>query len=214
MALTKIEASNIAAGAVASSGFVEKKVYTAASTLWTKPTGVTKIIVEVQGAGGGSGSTGGSPDSAGVGGGGAYASKFLDVTNVATCTVTVGAAAAAASGATGGVGGTSEFVYVSGTASFTTISAVGGNGGQHNNYYGAAITATPTTGDVNIAGQSGYTVFVAGSSMFGFGGKAITTASGTGRLGTGYGSGPAGPSATSTNGNVAQPGIVIVWEFK
>ena len=45
MALTKIEASNIAAGAVASSGFDSYQVKTS-STAWTKPTGITKIVVD------------------------------------------------------------------------------------------------------------------------------------------------------------------------
>ena len=187
----------------AGGGFLNKKVYTAASTLWTKPTGVTKIIVEVQGGGGGSGSTGAYANSAGVGGGGAYASKFLDVTNVATCTVTVGAG-----GVGDGAGGASEFVYVSGTVSFTTVSVVGGNAGGLGDYTAANITATPTTGDVNIAGQGGYSVQLGGSSMFGFGGT-IPYATGTG-----YGAGAGGPSAATTTGNSGTQGIVIVWEFK
>ena len=68
MALTKVdvnmmEATGLGAskylkgdgtwGTVASSGFVEMKVYTAASSVWTKPADVTKVVVEVQGAGGG-----------------------------------------------------------------------------------------------------------------------------------------------------------------
>jgi len=187
----------------ASGGFLNKKVYTDASTTWTKPTGVTKIIVEVQGGGGGSGSTGANPDSAGVGGGGAYASKFLDVTNVATCTVTVGAG-----GVGDGAGGASEFVYLSGTVSFTTVSVAGGNAGGHNNYVSANITATPTTGDLNIAGQGGYSVQLGGSSMFGFGGTVRWN------TGTGYGAGAGGPSPAATTGNSGTQGIVIVWEFK
>ena len=52
MALTKIEASNIAAGAVASSGFNSVQVFTASDT-WARPTDITKVIVEVQGGGAG-----------------------------------------------------------------------------------------------------------------------------------------------------------------
>ena len=54
MAATKIEASNIAAGAVPSTGFTSVQVFTAAAT-WTRPTDITKVIVEVQGGGGAGG---------------------------------------------------------------------------------------------------------------------------------------------------------------
>ena len=67
MALTKIEASNIAAGAVASSGLIGYTVYTSGDT-WSKSTNSpTKVIVEVVGGGGGSGSGAGNW---GFGGGG------------------------------------------------------------------------------------------------------------------------------------------------
>ena len=42
MATTKIEASNIASGAVPSTGFTSVQVFTAAST-WTRPTDITKV---------------------------------------------------------------------------------------------------------------------------------------------------------------------------
>ena len=54
MALTKIEASNIAAGAVASSGFVETKFKTASET-YTVPADITKIVIDLVSAGGGGG---------------------------------------------------------------------------------------------------------------------------------------------------------------
>jgi|TARA_R110000824_G_scaffold325608_1_gene512507 hypothetical protein len=215
LAATKIEASNIAAGAVPSTGFTSVQVFTAVST-WTKPTDITKVIVEVQAAGGGSGAEAAN-NAGGSGGGGAYALKVLDVTNVATCTVTVGAAAAAAtySGTqAGGTGGTSSFAYTSGTASFTTVSAIGGNGGGYNNYIGGGVTAAPTTGDINMAGQAAQTVKDAGNSKWGFGGRQMNEGADAGRTGAGYGSGANGAYATNTDGNVAQPGIVIVWEYK
>ena len=40
------------------------------------------------------------------------------------------------------------------------------------------------------------------------------TSSGAGKTGTGYGSGPSGAFAVNSDGYVAQPSIVIVWEYK
>ena len=80
MATTKIEASNIATGAVPSTGFTSVQVFTAAST-WTRPTDITKVIVEVQGGGAG----GGRSNTATIiqgGSGGGYAKKFIDVSSV------------------------------------------------------------------------------------------------------------------------------------
>ena len=77
MATTKIEASNIATGAVPSTGFTSVQVFTAAAT-WTKPTDITKVIVEVQGGGGGGGQSGTATYIIG-GSGGGYAKKFIDV---------------------------------------------------------------------------------------------------------------------------------------
>ena len=53
MALTKIEASNIAAGAVASSGFSDAYSTVASSVVYTVPTDITKLLVFITGGGGG-----------------------------------------------------------------------------------------------------------------------------------------------------------------
>ena len=109
-------------------GLVALRVYTAASTTWSKSTNdPTKIIVEVIAGGGG---TGAGAYTGGSGAAGAYAKVFLDVSTVDTATVTVGAAGlGGSSSGAGGVGGTSKFTYLSGTGSFTEIECVGGNGG-------------------------------------------------------------------------------------
>lgn len=63
---------------------------------WTAPTGVTRVIVELWGAGGGGGTCGGTfcSNPGGGGGAGAYARSVLVVTPGATYTVTVGAGGA------------------------------------------------------------------------------------------------------------------------
>ena len=71
-----------------SSGFNSVQVFTSGGT-WTKPAGVSKVIVEVISAGGGSGSNSAAATSGGPGGGGAYATKDIDVTDIDTATATV-----------------------------------------------------------------------------------------------------------------------------
>ena len=78
------------------SGLASVQVFTSSGT-WTRPTGITKVMVEVQGAGGG-GCKGSSYHTAGAGGG--YARKFLNVSSISTSTITIGAGGAgSASGA-------------------------------------------------------------------------------------------------------------------
>jgi len=229
VALTKIETSNISttgtadgttflrgdmAWAAAGGGFNSVQVFTTTGT-WSKSTNTpTKIIVEVISAGGGSGSNSAAATSGGAGGSGAYALKVLDVTDIDTCTVTVGAAGAAASyisaqaGATGGV---SSFAKLAGSGSFTTVTCAGGLGGANNTYTPGGFTATPTTGDINLAGCSGSPSAhpdVGGDTQYGWGGR------GAGSSGVGYGVGGTCSSGTYKNGIVGLDGIIVVWEYK
>ena len=183
-----------------SSGFNSVQVFTSGGT-WTKPAGVSKVIVEVQGAGGG--------------GGGAYASKVLSVTDIDTATATVGAAGAAASyisaqaGATGGV---SSFAKLAGSGSFTTVTCPGGTGGANNTYAPGGFSGAPTTGDINVAGCNGIastsSYAVGGDTKYGWGGR------GTSSSGVGYGAGGSCAAGTYKDGIVGLDGIIIVWEFK
>jgi len=58
------------------SGLASVQVFTSSGT-WTRPSGITKVIMEVQGAGG-SGSAGGYYNNGSAGG---YAKKLLDVSS-------------------------------------------------------------------------------------------------------------------------------------
>ena len=174
MALTQIKSSNItdgtivnddvsASAAIAStklsgveSGLTSVQVFTSSGT-WTKPTGITKIIVEVQGAGG-SGSRHGTGANVCSGSGGGYAQKFLDVTDIDTVTVVVGAGGASqtSSDTAGLAGGLSSFVKATGSGSFTSVIGNGGLGGIISGWGAGPIGGTGTGGDLNIAGGRGW----------------------------------------------------------
>lgn len=178
------------------------RVYTAASSTWTKPSGLRYIKVVVQAAGGN-----GSSSSPGAGGGaGSFASKVIAAASLgATETVTIPAV---------GAGGNATFGAL--------ISCPGGNNAAASN--AGAATAVPTGGDVNIAGQRGedgidinttpnVRVLGAGaSSMMGTGGPRRTTSSTLpGLSATGYGAG--GGGANSGSGGSGSGGVIIVEEY-
>ena len=201
-----------------SAGFNDKKYYTASAT-WTKPTDITKLVVEVQGAGG-SGSYWTSAQWVGGGTAGGYVQAVIDVTNIDTATVVVGSGGAAkGSNSLGADGGLSSFAYATGSGSFTTLSGTGGNGNEAPNAGGVAepgVSGTGPAGALIIASAGGpsdyYSNWVGGDSMFGFGGNAANTGQTQLPNATGYGAGGGGGlSITSGSGS---PGLVIVTEYK
>ena len=226
MALTKIEASNIAAGAVptpAATGLIAYTVYTAASSTWTKSVNSpTMIVVEVQGAGG-SGGGGGASKGAG-GGGGGYVRKFLNAATLAdidTCTVEVGAGGLNPTvNATGNAGGASKFYKASGSGSFTSIDGLGGAGGIYN--YGAGgLGGVSSGGDLNISGGSGggnsNENNHGGGSFFTPSHYSATSGLNPSGPGSGYGGGGEGSRLTGagsgSKGGDGMNGVVIVWEY-
>ena len=216
MAATKIEASNIAAGAVASTGFTSVQVFTAAST-WTRPTDITKVIVEVQGGGGGGSSGNGLGWWPGAGGGGSYVKQFIDVSSIATATLVVGSAGSGGAPGSGTAGGTTSW-----TDGTNTISCLGGAPGEYNAPHGngglgGVATAAGATWLVNGQnGAQGYQYGLGGSSPLGQGGVGWDYDYSVGPPATGYGGGGAGgkgPESTR-HGGAGTSGIVIVWEYK
>jgi len=212
--------AGVASWAAAESGLASVQTFTSSGT-WTRPTGITKVIMEVQGAGG-SGSN--SPNTEQVQGGaaGGYAKKFLDVSSISTSTITVGAGGSAVTGSTsstsaGNDGGDSS--WADGT---NTITANGGDGGVTTNDQ-PTVGATATGGDINVQGGDGFSRYsgsmpIGGTSMMGFGGMPrMQTRTTVSRPPRGYGSGGGGAhaySGTAYDSDAGAAGIVIVWEFK
>ena len=184
------------------SGLTSVQTFTSSGT-WTKPTGITKVIVEVQGAGG-SGSAASSNYGGGAGGG--YAKKLIDVSSISSSTITIGSggASTSAGGGAGANGGLSK--WADGTNTVT------GNGGDGNPNTSTADVegATGVGGDLNIPGGRGEYTRAGGSAFY-----SMTTggANPSGKSATGYGGG-GGNGFSSYASGAGAPGIVIVWEYK
>ena len=195
------------------SGLTSEQTFTSSGT-WTKPSGITKVIVEVQGAGGSGSNSGAATTTINNGASGGYVKKLVDVSSITSATITVGSGGAASSLTSGNAGGSS--IWADGT---NTLTAGGGGGGLNTSYYGG-VGGTATGGDLNIAGQNGgaYARRSGGNSQFGYGGiYGGSAASGSdpdndGIPPVGYGSG----SVAVYNGttDAGAPGIVIVTEYK
>jgi hypothetical protein len=211
--------TNLSFGAVAASGFNQQVVYTTSSGTggYSPGTSVTKIVVEILGAGGGGSHYNSHGPAVNSGAGGGYVRKTLTVVSTDTMTVTIGAVGGAgATNTGGGNGGDTTFASVSGT-SFTTLTAGGGGGGSVVNYT-PGVSGTATGGDLNVIGAPGRTQNVGsaegGNSPYGYGGSASATSVTIPiNNGTGYGSGGGGASDSGTNGTGA-PGLCIITEYK
>jgi len=212
-------------------------VYTSSDT-WSKPSGLSYIIVEIVGGGGGGGGVAGNgsnPGCANGGGGGEYAKKRIDAGDLgSTETVTVGA------GGAGGTAGNNDG-STGGTTSFGAhVTAIGGDGGSGQTA-GSAQVGTPgaaagglggdggTGADVSVPGNPaswGFntsTTSVApsrGGGTFLSGGVQSSTAASSdedGIDGVKNGCGGSGArsssNATDRAGGTGADGVVIVWEY-
>ena len=221
MALTKIEASNIAAGAVASSGLIGYTVYTSGDT-WSKSTNSpTKVVVEVQGGGGSSGSGATNWGFGGSGGSGGYVRKFIDVASISSATIVVGAGGVKNAGTSAG-----DSSWSDGTNTLTGgLGGNGANGGTGPSYGAGGTAGTATGGDINIPGGNGAygqadqasarttPSFFSGGPSCGFQQTALSY--GAALAGTAYGCGASAGRGNNANidGADGAAGVVIVWEY-
>lgn len=214
MALTKVT-GDMTSGIADESGLASVQTFTSSGT-WTRPTGITKVIVEVQGAGGAGGSSGAAYNGAGAGGGG-YAKKFLDVSSISTSTITVGSGGTGSTSSNGSSGGDSS--WADGTNTITGSGGAGGGQGSSGSWGTGGSGGSATNGDLNISGKNGVpTDATGGSSFLGFGGDSTTGANNSQKAGQLYGGGGQGglntADSTSRAGASGANGIVIVLEYK
>lgn len=206
-------------------GLSSMQVFTSSGT-WNRPSGVTKVLIRVQGAGGGGGGSSSSASIMGGGGsGGGYAEAFIDVSSISSSTITIGAGGTAGtSTGSGGNGGDSS--WADGT---NTVTGSGGNGGP----VGASSGSTPPIGGSFSGGswgrrgqrgggggartqgeQSGY----GGDSQLGSGAPPGEGGNTDGWPGEGYGGGGGGGvtagSPTAQPGGAGAGGVIIVYEYK
>ena len=182
------------------SGLASVQVFTSSGT-WTRPSGITKVMVEVQGAGAGGNNSLSSSSYATTGSAGGYVKKLIDVSSISTATITVGAKGTGSATRTGNNGGNS--VWSDGA---NTLTGGGGYGSVGSSLTGTA-GGSATGGDLNIQGGNGANAAGdAGVSQFGDAGKTYIINA------TGYGSGGT-YEYNGTGGNGAD-GIVIVTEYK
>jgi len=201
-------------------GLKSVQTFTSSGT-WTKPAGVTKVIVEVQG-GGSSGSTSLNGEDVAGGSGGGYARKLIDVSSISSATITVGA------GGTGVVGNAIRNGNAGGNSSWSDgTNTVTGNGGvaPDNTHDQHTAGGTATGGDINISGGTGGSRSISNAAGSGFnGGDSFFGSGGRGGYysnspvpddGIGYGSGGGGwfYNSGSTLSGAGADGIVIVTEY-
>lgn len=196
---------------------------------YTRPAGITSILVEVLGGGGGGGGVAsGGASTVGVSSGGApggYSRLWIPAA-ASSYTYTVGAlGAGGTAGANNGSGG--------GTTTFgPSLQATGGGGGLGST--GTASTGSyglpggaggvGSNGDFNAGGNAGGACMMvlgavsggAGSgSIYGGGGNALSTV-GTGNNAQNYGSGGGGAvtgATTNRAGGNGTAGLIVVWEY-
>jgi len=206
---------------------------TAGAATWTKPAGCRRVKVTLTGGGGQGGGANRDVTNGSVGaGGGAGATliKYLDVTSIATSTLTIGAGGVGGTGS--GSNGTSS-VWSDGTNTLTaTVGNGGGNAISASNYAtaNAGNSSTCTGGDINVPGAAGHRGWMdpveamffsgqGGASFWGGGGENVAAGTGesAGQNGVAYGSGGSGAAAASTGidkaGGNGGDGIIVVEEF-
>ena len=185
------------------------QTFTSSGT-WTRPAGISKVLVQIVGGGGAASSYGES------GAAGGFSEKLIDVTGTSSVTVTVGQGSSAYTSYSGRAGG-------GGTSSFGSfMSATGGGGGNSAHQHCGGLPGLGSGGDLNIyggggAGHSYYGRFGGGDSFFGGGGAAGHPQGGyyayNNRDLVAAGGGGSGGYHYYSHGATGKDGVVIVYEY-
>jgi hypothetical protein len=197
MTRTVIQSDDIASGAIPESGLASSQIFTSSGT-WTRPSGITKVIVEVQGGGGSGNESDNTAREYTPGGAGGYAKKLIDVSSISTATITVGSGGAGINNVVNGNAG-GDSVWSDGTNTVT-----GGGGGASS--ASGSSGGTASGGDLNINGSGSGIQYTARPGTASFLGSCLAHDS---FMGYGYGS--ASTQTTTLDGG---DGIVIVMEYK
>jgi len=195
---------------------------TTGSSVYTVPTGITKLIVILTG-GGGSGSAGIAATAHG-GGGCSAGTVIARVTVVPTDTITIaigagGVNTANVASTVGNVGGDSTFTHTSGTGSFDTITAPGGKAGVlYNTQVAAPAAATVGASNSGLAikGGSPSGDNNGAASFWGSGGAHGLASVAASTVGEAWGSGGGGGTYTAGlyYGSAGKKGACLIMEFK
>lgn len=191
------------------------------TSVWTKPTGLKYITVEVVGGGGGGGGASNlSGQSGGGGGGGGYAKKTISASSLSSTEYYIvgvgGTAGASGSGGTGYISSFSSYLLATGGTGGGS-SATGGVGGigslgdlNIKGGGGSGGDVSNNTGSTGVSGGSG------GSSVLGGGANSVannTSPNAGGVYGGGGGGGSTVKGGGAQDGAVGAQGIVIVTEY-
>jgi len=181
----------------------------------TRPAGITKILIEVQGGGGGGANHVSLDVYNECGAGGGYAKKFIDVSSVTQAVLNVGTGGAGSPTNSAGGDGTSSTYLDTAFGGTNDVKGLLGKGGPYTNNTSMAVGGLGTGGDLNIQGQYGGTGYHStssgGDSQLGRGGRGGHTSRNPPTIATGYGGGGGGGmSIAATDG---APGIIIIWEY-
>ena len=212
-------------------GFSHYQVFDASDT-FRVPSGISRVMLEVWGAGGGGGGGGGGGSNGaslggtgGGGGGGGYVKELQGVSYGQAIAVTIG------HGGSGGTGGGSGGIGQSGGpgsggsnggfSSFNTTTAFGGTGGNGgfggttspgiNGQGGNGGAGGNAPGSLSIVGQFGYNGQYGGFGGNAGGGGGFGGNPGGDKRAGGAGSGGVGQPGNGNPGSVGGDGRVIVW---
>jgi hypothetical protein len=218
-------------GQAAAPGSGSQSWTTPGTYTWTVPSGVTRIVAVISGAGGG-GAGGISSNGGGGGGQGAIVMVLIPVVPGGIVSGTIGAGGVGgAAGTSGGNGQSSTLTYQGQT--LTAPGGGGGNAGGAGGVYAQAVSATipstwlilayPTDGltgndppikntqDNNNGANGGTGQFCPFPGIPSAGGSGGTSSAPTGGGGSGAGAGGGGGYENNAGGNGAPGAVYIFW---